>query len=82
MLILYDIEEATKACANGEDVTFAITDKNRWSIFSFSYYQIKHKTTKEFTHISYQKNKDLLYYLLLLCSKISFGKYQLSYDYK
>jgi len=82
MKTLYDIEEVTKACANDEEVIFAINSKNRYSIFLFTFYQYKYKTNKEFKHISYQKSKDLLYYFLRLVSKISLGYYKLTYDYK
>lgn len=81
MKIIYDIEEAAIACAQGQELTFAITKKNKYSLCAFSYYQIKHKTCKEFNHISYQKEKDLFYYFLRCCAKLSFGKYTLSYDF-
>lgn len=79
---IYNIEEAAMACANNKEVTFVITSENKYDIYKFSYYQIKHKSRKEFKHISYQKEKDLLYYFLRFCSTISFGKYTLTYDYK
>ena len=82
MKVIYDIEEAAIACKHGEEVVFAITDKNKYSLFSFSYYQLKHKTTKEFNHISYQKEKDLLFYFLRCCAKLSFDNYTLTYDHK
>ncbi|WP_321467760.1 hypothetical protein [Halarcobacter sp.] len=78
---LYDIKEVTKACSKGETVSFAITSKNKYSLFLFTYYQYKYNTNKEFKHISYQKPKDLLFYFLKLVSKISFGYYKLTYDY-
>jgi len=82
MKIIYDIEETAIACKHGEEVTFAITEHNKYSLFKFSYYQLKHKTAKEFNHISYQKDKDLLYYFLRSCAKLSFDNYTLTYDYK
>ena len=82
MSVIYDIEEAAIACARGEEVTFAITKANKYSLCKFSYFQIKHKTRKEFRHISYQKEKDLLYYFLRCCATISFGKYKLTYDFE
>ncbi len=82
MKYYYDIKEATKACAKGEELIFAINEKNRYSLFLFTFYQYKYKTNKEFKHISYQKPKDLLYYFLRLVSRISLGYYKLTYDYK
>ncbi|XPV70401.1 MAG: hypothetical protein ACNI25_07435 [Halarcobacter sp.] len=82
MKTIYDIKEATKACAKGEEITFAINKENKYSLFLFTYYQYKYKTNKEFKHISYEKPKDLLYYFLLFISKISFSYYKLSYNYK
>lgn len=81
MKIIYDIEEVAIACKHDEEVVFAVTDDNKYSLFKFGYYQLKHKTTKEFNHISYQKKKDLLYYLLHCYARLSFGKYTLTYDY-
>jgi len=81
MRIIYDIEEAAVACKDGEDVVFAVTEHNKYTLFKFSYYQLKHKTTKEFNHISYQKEKDLLYYFLRCCAKLSFDTYTLTYDH-
>lgn len=77
-----NINEAAKACANDEDITFVINKKNKYKILLFAFYQIKHKTNKEFRHISYRKQKDLFYYILRFFSKISFGYYKLSFDYK
>jgi hypothetical protein len=82
MKYYYDIKEVTKACSRGEEPTFAINEKNKYSLFLFTFYQYKYKTNKEFKHISYQKEKDLLYYFLRLVSKISLGYYKLTYDYK
>jgi len=82
MKTIYDIEEATIACKNGEAVIYAITQENKYSLFKLCYYQLKHKTTKEFHHISYRKEKDLLYYFLRCCATLSFDKYTLTYDYK
>lgn len=79
---VYDINEAAKACANGEDITFVINKENKYAILLFAFYQVKHKTNKEFRHISYRKSKDLLYYILRFFSKISFGYYRLSFDYE
>lgn len=76
-----DIEEIAKAGARGEETTFVITKKNKYTIALFCYYQVKHKTLKEFKHISYQKPKDLFYYFLKTVSKLSFGEYHISYDY-
>ena len=81
MRMLYNIEEAAIASAKAEEIIFVLTQENKYSLFAFSYYQLKHKTTKEFKHISYQKKKDLLYFFLRCCATISFGKYTLSYDY-
>lgn len=82
MKVIYDIEEVAIACKNGEEVVFAVTDHNQYSLFTFSYYQLKHRTTREFNHISYQKKKDFLYYILYSYARLSFGKYNLTYDYK
>lgn len=79
---IYDINEAAKACANGEDITFAINDKNKYAVLLFGFYQYKYHTNKEFKHISYEKSKDIFYYVLLSISKISLGHYKLTYDYK
>lgn len=78
---VFDIEEAAKLCAKGEDITFVITNNNRYAILFFAFYQFKHKTNKEFKHISYRKSKDTLYYILKGFAKISFGYYKLTYDY-
>lgn len=75
-----DIEEAAKKCATGEKIVFVITNENKYTLLKFSYYQLKYKTLREFNHISYQKEKDLFYYFLLCCAKLSFGKYKLTYD--
>jgi hypothetical protein len=82
MKIIYDIEEVAIACKNDEEVVFAVIENNKYSLFKFGYYQLKHRTTKEFNHVSYQKKKDLLYYLLFCYARLSFGKYTLTYEYK
>jgi hypothetical protein len=76
----YDIEELTKALVAGEEAIFALNARNKYSLCKFAYYQLKYKTTKEFREISYEKEKDLCYYFLLLCSKLSFGKYKLTWS--
>lgn len=82
MRYIDDIKEATIATANGEEIVFVIHEKNKYSIFLYGFYQYKYHTNKEFKHISYQKPKDMLYYFLKFITKISFGVYKLSYDYK
>lgn len=79
---IYDINEAAKACSNGEDITFAINHKNKYAVLLFGFYQYKYHTNKEFKHISYEKPKDIFYYILLSISKVSLGHYKLTYDYK
>lgn len=75
--IVYDIEEAAKMLSNGENIAFGINDKNKSSFFSFFYYQIKHKTNKEFKIIYYETEKDALYFMISLVAKMSFGRYKL-----
>ena len=79
---IYNIEEAVKATANDEEITFVVTDETKYDILKVVYYQIKHKTNKEFKHISYEKNKDIIFYILKFFSIISFGIYKLTYDKK
>ena len=81
MIITYNIENAAYLCAKGEDVTFAITKQNEWSLFLFCFYQLKYKTLKDFKKISFRKKKDPLYYFLKLFATISFGYYTISFDY-
>ena len=82
MKYLYNIEDVAKECSLGQDVVFCITSTNKYTLFLFPYFQLKYKTLKEFHHISYQKEKDLLYYFLKCCAKVSLGKYILSFDFK
>lgn len=82
MRITTDIEEATILANSGEEVTFRITDSNRYTLFKLCYYQLKHKTLREFKTIEYAKSKDWLYYMLLLASKLSFGHYKIRYTPK
>lgn len=82
MRVIYDIDEAAKACANGEDIIFAINKENKYSILKFGFLQYKYHTNKEFKHISYEKDKDFFYYFLRFISKISFGHYKLTHNKK
>lgn len=79
MLITSNIEQAAMACAKGEEVTFFVNETNQRSLFTFCYYQLKHKTTNEFETIIWKRKKNLLYYFLRLASQLSFGKYKLIY---
>lgn len=81
MLMSKDIEEVARACKSGEEMTFIITKENKLSLFAFCFYQFKYRTLKEFKTISYQKEKDLLYWFLKAVAIISFGKYKITYDF-
>lgn len=81
MLVTMDIEEAALACSKDEKVTFVINQNNKWHIFLFCVYQIKYKTLKDFQHISFEKEKDGLYWLLKTVAFLSFGTYKLTYNY-
>lgn len=78
-IVTTNIEEACILANRGEDVIFRITEANRYSLFKLCYYQLKHKTTKEFKTIEYAKPKDWLYYALLLASRLSFGHYTITH---
>jgi hypothetical protein len=82
MHVTKDIKQAALLCSRGERVTFVITKENKWSLFSFCFYQYKFRTLKDFKHISYQKEKDGLYWFLKAVAVVSFGTYTLSYDFK
>lgn len=75
MFYTSSIEEAAIESAKNTEVCFVITKKNKYSLFTFCYYQLKHKTTKEFNCIIYAKKKDTLYYLLYFVSAINSKKY-------
>ncbi|MFC2074182.1 hypothetical protein ACFLR3_02920 [Campylobacterota bacterium] len=75
-----NIEEAAIACAKGEEVCFVVTSKNPTSLFTFCYYQLKHKTTNDFRCIIYQRPKDLLYYFLSVISRLFSWRYTLIYE--
>lgn len=74
------IEEAAILSAKGEEVCFVLTKHNKWTLFTFCYYQLKHRTLKEFNCIIYKKNKDILYYLLRFVVLINSKKYSLVYE--
>lgn len=75
-----NIEDAAIHCKAGEEVCFVVTDRNRFTLFQFCYFQLKHKTLKEFHCISYRKDKDWLYYLLRGVEKLNGGNYKLRYE--
>lgn len=75
------IQRAAKLSALGVEVCFEINEKNKYTLFLFCYYQLKYKTLKEFHCIIYNKNKDILYYLLYLVAKLNSGRYTLKYDH-
>ena len=77
---LEDIEEVAIACAKGEEVCFVLTSENAASLFTFCYYQLKHRTTNEFRCIVYRRPKDLLYYFLRAVSRLLSWRYTLIYD--
>lgn len=76
-----NIEEAVMNSKEGEDVAFVITSNNKYSLFKVCYYEIKHRTRSEFRTIVYNKKKDLLYYMLRFVHIITFGHYNLVYEY-
>lgn len=76
-----NIEEAVMNSKEGKDVAFIITSANKYSLFKVCYYEIKHCTRSEFRTIVYNKNKDLLYYMLRFVHIITFGHYNLVYEY-
>jgi hypothetical protein len=80
MRIIENIEQAAIACAQDEEVCFVITPENTASLFTFCYYQFKHKTTKDFRCIIYRRHKDLLYYFLHAISRLFFWRYTLIYE--
>ncbi|MBT8344263.1 MAG: hypothetical protein KJO45_06045 [Sulfurovum sp.] len=77
MLKIDNIERATIEVAKGNEVCFVLNKKNNYTLFLFCYYQLKHKTFKEFNCIIYNKQKDLLYYILAFVAKINAKKYTL-----
>lgn len=74
-----DIEVATILANEGKEVVFKITRYNRYDLFKLCYYQLKHRSIKEFRTIEYAKSKDWLYFALLLASKLSFGYYKITH---
>lgn len=76
MEVIYNIEEAVKRSAIGEEICWGLTKENRWDIFKICYYQYKHKVRDEFKCISYETEKDWLYYWLRFISVITFGHYR------
>ncbi|WP_295421982.1 hypothetical protein [Sulfurovum sp.] len=76
-----NIEEAVIHSKEGKDVAFVITSTNKYSLFKVCYYEIKHRTRSEFRTIVYNKKKDLLYYMLRFVHIITFGHYNLVYEY-
>jgi hypothetical protein len=80
MVYTKNIEEAALWAKRGEEVCFVLTKENKWSLFTFCYYQLKHKTLKEFDCIIYNKPKNLLYYLLRFVTLINSKKYTLRYE--
>lgn len=80
MVYTKNIETAAVAAKRGEEVCFVLTKENKWSLFTFCYYQLKHKTLQEFNCIIYNKQKDLLYYLLRFVTIINSKKYTLLYE--
>jgi hypothetical protein len=82
MQIITNLEEAIIRSSQGEIVCWAIDKKNKKDILKICYYQLKYRAKDEFKCIYYQKNKDILYYWLKFVSIISFGHYQVIYDYR
>lgn len=80
MFYTQNIEIATIKSAKNKEVCFVLTRKNKYKLFTFWYYQIKHKTLKEFHCILYAKNRDMLYFILRLVAIISAKKYTLIYN--
>jgi len=81
MEIVTNLEEAIIRSNQGESICWGINSSNHWDIFKICYFQFKHRAKQEFKCIHYQKSKDLLYYWLVIVSKISFGHYNVIYDY-
>ncbi len=77
-----NIEEAVINSKDGKDVAFVIISENKYSLFKVCYYEIKHRTRSEFRTIIYKKKKDLLYYMLRFVHIITFGHYNLIYEYE
>jgi len=80
MFYTENIEIAAIESAKGTEVCFVLTKKNKYRLFTFCYYQLKHKTIKEFNCIIYAKNKDILYYLLHFVVLINSKKYTLIHN--
>lgn len=80
MIKTSSIEEAAIHSANDQEVCFVLTKENKYTLFSFCYYQLKHKTLKEFNCIIYAKERDILYYLLRFVGRINSKKYTLVHD--
>lgn len=74
------IEETAILSKEGKDVGFVLNAQNKWTLFTFCYYQLKHKTLKEFNCIIYAKDKDILYYVLKFVAKINSKKYTLKHE--
>lgn len=80
MVYTTNIEEAAILSAQDKKVCFVLTKQNKYSLFTFCYYQLKHRTLKEFNCIIYAKNKDILYYILKSVAYLNSKKYSLIYD--
>lgn len=77
-----NIEQAVIHSKEGKNVSFVITPTNKYSLFKVCYYEIKHRTRSEFRTIIYKKQKDILYYMLRFVHIITFGHYNLVYEYE
>jgi hypothetical protein len=80
MFYTTNIEEVAIQSAKDIEVCFVLTKQNKYSLFTFCYYQLKHKTLKEFNCIIYAKKKDILYYILKSVAFLNHKKYKLIYD--
>jgi len=76
ILVSNNIQEMASILSH-PNATFLLHEKNKFSLFTFAWVQLKARTTKEFKTIIYAAPKGLLFYLLKGASVLSFGKYKL-----
>jgi len=76
LLVSNRIEEMPSIVSH-KHTAILLHTKNRYSLFTFCWFQLKAKTRKEFRTILYSAPKDGLYYALKIASLLSFGYYKL-----
>jgi len=76
-LLLSNRIEEMPSIVSHKNTAILLHTKNRYSLFSFCWFQFKAKTRKEFRTIIYSAPKDFLYYGLKTASLLSLGYYRL-----